>query len=237
MQKLKLSILSVPVFLCTCCVSPIIQQNQTYYIAGVSDLGNLIPSSPQPGSPAEKNDLKELHKWQNDRTKENCSRAKTEARASFFNLFGEVSPFPSPLPLPVADFFKRVKLDTDTAGSPVKMRHKRPRPFVLDPTLSPCLENISGFAYPSGHASTARVFAEILSSLVPKDRMKFMTRADDIAMNRVVAGAHYPSDIEAGKALGEAIFREMQKNSVFRAELAELQQYLSAYDPTLLDSH
>lgn len=47
-------------------------------------------------------------------------------------------------------------------------------------------------------------------------------RADLIAEDRVLAGVHHPSDIEAGKKLGDAVFKKLLSNPMSRKELDTL---------------
>jgi acid phosphatase (class A) len=86
---------------------------------------------------------------------------------------------------------------------------------------------VRGFSYPSGHAAYSRLFALILSELQPERKSEFMARADQAALNRVIGGVHYPTDIEAGKKLAEDIFADLRKNPDFRRDLEILKQYIA----------
>ena len=61
-------------------------------------------------------------------------------------------------------------------------------------------------SYPSEHAAVAAVTAMILSYAFPlEDTAAFTRRAREAAESRIVAGAAYRSDVEAGWALGTAV--------------------------------
>jgi membrane-associated phospholipid phosphatase len=57
-------------------------------------------------------------------------------------------------------------------------------------------------SFPSGHAATAAVLALGLSFLYPRGRWLFAFLAAMAMLQRVVSGAHFPSDVLAGGALG-----------------------------------
>jgi membrane-associated phospholipid phosphatase len=57
-------------------------------------------------------------------------------------------------------------------------------------------------SFPSAHAATAFAMAVVLSSLYPRGRMLFFLMAVLVMGHRLHSGAHYPSDILAGAALG-----------------------------------
>jgi undecaprenyl-diphosphatase len=57
---------------------------------------------------------------------------------------------------------------------------------------------------PSGHATTAFSVLVAFGAMFPRLRWLFWIYALVIAMSRVVVGAHYPSDVLAGAALGAA---------------------------------
>lgn len=62
-------------------------------------------------------------------------------------------------------------------------------------------------SYPSGHATLARCWAELIGHYNgdPTKKKLMIEAADDVALNREVAGLHFPSDSVAGKDLGQQI--------------------------------
>ncbi len=103
---------------------------------------------------------------------------------------------------------------------------KRPRPFLRDKAIEPCLGRIGGLAYPSGHAAISRLFALMLADLVPADKKIFFARADAVALDRVIGGVHHPADIKAGKKLAEKLYRAYKKSPVFRSDIETLRGLL-----------
>lgn len=68
--------------------------------------------------------------------------------------------------------------------------------------FSPFSGHSSFASFPSGHATTIGAFFAALAFLFPRYRFLFATCAIWLAATRVMIGAHYPSDVVAGLALG-----------------------------------
>ena len=92
--------------------------------------------------------------------------------------------------------------------SVVRVLVGRPRPPLVDPVAS-----ASGYSFPSGHAGgSAAVYGALallgLAGIAWWTRLMLVTGAAllvcAVAVSRVLLGAHYPSDVVAGVALGLA---------------------------------
>ena len=59
------------------------------------------------------------------------------------------------------------------------------------------------------------MLAIILANMVPEKRAAIFDRGWDFALNRVIGGVHYRSDIEAGRIAATLIAGEMFNDSVF----------------------
>ena len=123
-----------------------------------------FPAAPAAGSAADSADMAAVLQWQKDRTDAQCAAAKAQSDESFTAFFGNVSPFPSPLPAAAAAFFRKVADDAGSASRGIKNIYKRPRPFQAAAAVNPCLGRISGFSYPSGHALVANLERNSASS-------------------------------------------------------------------------
>jgi len=194
----------------------------TYYLTAEQQKFPGFPAPPEAGSKKDKADLAAVLLWQGRRTPADCARANAGAHAAYEEFFGDISPFPEPLPEAAAAIFRRVKTETDGAAADVKELFKRPRPFLRDAALEPCLGRVGGLAYPSGHATISRLFALMLADLVPARKKEFFARADAVSLDRVIGGAHHPSDIEAGKKLADKLYRAYKKSAAFRADMETL---------------
>ncbi|MEO1455075.1 MAG: phosphatase PAP2 family protein [Pseudomonadota bacterium] len=85
-----------------------------------------------------------------------------------------------------------------------------PRPIDLSPNVHPIIQTPDHSSFPSGHATEAFALATVLerleSSMSAKAAMTahpmLFRLAHRIAVNRTVAGVHYPIDSEAGAYMG-----------------------------------
>jgi membrane-associated phospholipid phosphatase len=106
-------------------------------------------------------------------------------------------------------YFRAVKivLATLVANTIVKQTVRRARPVLEEelPALTPVL---SGRSYPSAHSSTSFAGARALSAAgLPAAPLYAVAVA--MALSRPYLGVHYPTDILAGAALGDAVARFM----------------------------
>jgi hypothetical protein len=88
--------------------------------------------------------------------------------------------------------------------------YKRPRPSELCPALLPPIAVPGHASFPSGHSTQAHLMAlcinDIFNTLPQQNTIleETWTLADRIARNREIAGLHYASDTNAGKAIALA---------------------------------
>ena len=104
-----------------------------------------------------------------------------------------------------------IQVDAVIAVMHFKLKFSRLRPSQVDPSLSVLFPPPGHPAYPSGHATQAYASAAILTELAPNLRTKVEQIADDIAVNREIAGVHYRSDTVAGKILALQIAEDYRR--------------------------
>ena len=118
------------------------------------------------------------------------------------------------------------------AGDPVKVVYRRPRPFLSDSAIVPCIPNDerlrASFSYPSGHAALGWGWALVLAELVPSRADAIIDRGRDFTWSRVVCGVHYPSDVEAGRTVGAAAIARLHADPDFQREFAAARAELAA---------
>jgi acid phosphatase (class A) len=182
-------------------------------------VGILTPNSirkvlgdfPAAGSKEEALDYSILLKLQNTRSTEECDYAESQSKANIKTIFASNN---GPLSENEASRLQKTLFKYYAeAGVNIllaKKLYKRPRPYDANPEIKPCIELESSSAYPSGHAAIARVFAHLLSDILPARKEAFFKRANEAAMNRVIGGVHHPSDIIAGVKLGDEIYKLMK---------------------------
>lgn len=170
------------------------------------EIKKLLGDYPPLKEPSGEQDFEEVLSYQNTRTEQDCRKAAAQDVVSLENLFVKDN---GPLTLAEA---KKLKLGFALlyveAGLNIwkaKALFKRPRPYDSHAVLKPCVPKESSYSYPSGHTTLARFFARSLAEIYPDRAVQFLERADQISENRVIGGVHYPSDIAAGKVLGDEI--------------------------------
>lgn len=182
---------------------------------------------PAPESAEQQADLAGVLAWQNKRTEADCAKSARTAKEDYDAYWGGRSIFSGEVPQEFKDFFARVSADFEFALDEMKARFKRPRPFVAYPEdAMPCIKKSKSFSYPSGHSSAARVTAAVLADLAPERRAEFYAKADEIAMDRLIGGVHYPADIAAGKAFGDLFHAELLKSAAYQKDLERLRPLL-----------
>ena len=80
----------------------------------------------------------------------------------------------------------------------------RIEPFALDPFADGPwgVFYAKAMSFPSGHACLAFAAASCLAALFPRGAVAFYAVAAVVGVERVLEGAHYPSDVVAGAAFG-----------------------------------
>ena len=86
-----------------------------------------------------------------------------------------------------------------------KYQYARPRPSEADPTLETAVAVPRSPSYPSEHAAVAAAAADVLAFVFPGSADALARRAKEAGQSRVAAGVQYPSDVEAGAALGHQV--------------------------------
>ena len=184
-----------------------------YYLpAGTVDLTQLLAPPPNLDSPLERYDQKKIAEALAQRTNADMLQVATDKHRSIF-VFSSVlgKPFSAAnLPLTAA-LFRHVGADTETLVAQAKAHFARPRPPGAPQTHG---------SYPSGHAAFAACSAVLLSQMVPEKRDGLFARASIFAESRIVAGVHYPSDVEAGWISGTVIAAALMRQPRFETDFA-----------------
>lgn len=127
----------------------------------------------------------------------------------------------------LAAFIQSSTVETRPFTDRAKNGYARPRPHVDNPALVLPIAKPDSPSYPSGHATAATLHATLLAAALPEHAAAFAREAELAGLSRIYGGAHYPSDVVAGRRLGEAIAREMLKSPQTQAALAEIRAELA----------
>jgi acid phosphatase (class A) len=199
-----------------------------YLAPGKPDATSLLAPPPLPGSPEQAADLAEVQAVCHAAPSNDVAVAFSEKKFSVFNFTPAIGPFFQSNNLPkTAAFFHKVQKDAAAVTDNAKDYYKRPRPFIVDPSLaSGKLEK--SFSYPSGHSTESMVLALVLADLFPDKHDAIIAEARAIGWHRVEIARHYQTDIYAGRVLAQAIVREMKASSDFQRDFAEAKVEIAA---------
>ncbi len=198
-----------------------------YYVQPSSVLDAPFSPPPAADSEAQARDLAEILAWQNKRTAAECEHANVTSEAGYEYYLESDSPFGQPLPAEAKEFFDRVSADLAGVVSPMKDRYKRPRPYKAYPDQAqPCIKKSWGYSYPSGHSAYSRVFAEVMGDIEPARKAYYVSLADGVALDRVIGGVHFPTDIAAGKAAAVMFHEALLKSPAYQADVQKMRGLL-----------
>jgi hypothetical protein len=95
--------------------------------------------------------------------------------------------------------------DAVVAANSARYRYWRRPPYLLTRDLRPALPVTAEPSYPSEHAAVAAAAAGVLGYLFPKEARSLGAMSQEAAFSRLLAGANYRSDVQAGLMLGAAV--------------------------------
>lgn len=190
----------------------------------------LLPPPPEANSAEQKADLAEVLSVHPGAKLLDPSITNAEKHISVFTFAPVVGDFFQTNRFPKSErFFHRVLLDAVLVIDTGKDYWDRPRPYVIETNLvDGPPEKFSG-SYPSGHSTLATVFSLLLSEIFPEKAEAILAKGREIGWHRVVLGRHYPTDIYAGRVLGQRIVQEMQKDYQFRRDFKQAKNELRSW--------
>jgi acid phosphatase (class A) len=190
-----------------------------------------FPPPPAQDSPQTREELAQLLAMQQARTPADVRQAQEDRKtdvARFYVALG-LTATPAP-PLPVLRrLAENVEDDIRPYIRAAKDRFRRPRPYVAEPRLHPCIGDVrDDLSFPSGHAAWGYAMAYLLADLVPERRDALLQRARQFAGQRMVCGVHFLSDIQAGGAAAEPLMKLMRASPGFQRDAAAARSELRA---------
>lgn len=206
---------------------------EKYYlmISDVVDSRSFLPAPPDTLSAHYAYD-REQYRWgKSVRDTERGRRAVTDADLGdgwldrdFSEAFGfELTPRNAPQ---ICRLIGNMKEDAgDLATRTAKNHYMRPRPFMVfnEPSATPGDEAAlrKNGSYPSGHTSIGWATALVLAEINPARKAEIIQRGYDFGQSRVICGAHYQSDVDAGRVVGAAVVAALHADKGFKKQLAK----------------
>lgn len=127
------------------------------------------------------------------------------------------------------ELYKLVYNMEEDAGSlatyEAKEHYMRTRPFIFwnEHTATPDHEEAlaKNGSYPSGHTSIGWATALVLAEINPARATEILKRGFEFGQSRVIVGAHYQSDVDAGRIAGAGIVARLHADKGFQKQLAK----------------
>jgi hypothetical protein len=188
-------------------------------IIGTGEASIRLPDFPAQSSLRTEMELQLLRQYVLLRTPERVAQIQGEvnldgARIGPETLRGYID---NPCYQKTGQAFSQMNAEIEAVVLRLKALYNRVRPNQLDPTLTTVIDVPEHPAYPSGHSTQAYAAAFLFTVLAPERQAEFESDALRIAVNREIAGVHYPSDTAAGQLLARQIVDSLLQNQDFAA--------------------
>lgn len=218
------------------CLSSILSANaqpykvEPYFSATeMPDMLNWYPAPPKEGSEEYVRDIKKYYWGKSQRL--NPERAAIAVRDANYGLATIIREFSVPFDLQISwqntpEIFKLLRdalATTDSICKLPKSKYMRPRPFVVfnEKTLTPKDEaslRMNG-SFPSGHTILGWSAALLLSEINPEAADTLLARGIMYGESRVIVGAHWQSDIEAGFQAASVAYMKLHTSDRFLRQM------------------
>lgn len=211
----------LPVLLVTLALATVAPVRADFLGASNFDAAVLLPSPPSRESAEVRGEIEQILRLQETRTPADVAAVCADVNLTvlaFTNVLGAWFATAN-LPLTTA-LFESLARESKAVSERAKLQFARARPPQADARVQIAVAPLTDSSYPSGHAARGMLFALILADLVPDQRAALLERGREIGWERVIAGVHYPSDVAAGRVLGQAMAVQLLRDSAFQRELA-----------------
>jgi acid phosphatase (class A) len=200
-------------------ISTLYSEEKLYVVPGEMDVTMFISPPPATNSPKNRAELDEILAFQSNRTQAMVDFAVSDATISVFRFADVIGTNFTPANFPVAAyFFSNSLANAEKITSSAKKYYHRPRPYAQDTNVHPCVPKPSNESYPSGHSTAGNFFAILLADMLPEKAGEIYARGWRFAENRVIGGAHFRSDIEAGRICAALIAEKMFESAAFQRD-------------------
>ena len=194
----------------------------------------LLPPPPQEGSAEfllDKIAYWEYFKLRTDNP-ERAAQAITDADLSdigvkFADAFG-IAVTPETMPETYELIIHSLECFGSSGCNEAKKFYKRTRPFVYFGSHTLTLKDEvwlkTNYSYPSGHTANYFGIAYILADLRPERSDALLMRANEGGISRLIVGAHWASDVAAGRMVAASVYEYLKRDPDFQAQFEKARE-------------
>ena len=163
--------------------------------------------------------------------RQNKERADIAIRDAVYSLECIAQEFSEPFGLTISEedtpeiwkLLRDAKATCENMSGFPKYYYKRKRPFVRfqEPTATPEFEPElrRNFSFPSGHTILGWTSALLLTEINPERADTILARGMMYGESRVIVGAHWQSDVDAGRLAAAAVYARMHTSERFLEQM------------------
>jgi acid phosphatase (class A) len=190
------------------------------------DWKTILPTPPARGSATDLADMAAVKGYQSLAGTPRWERATRDISFDVFDIYGSLygPEFNAQHEPALRPLFSYASAQLSHASGAAKAINDRPRPFVTVPNLKLCTDSPpQDGSYPSGHAAWGWLSAQILAQLDPARADIILARGHDFGQSRIICGVHYPSDVAAGRIMGDAVLAALKKDEKFKRLMRDVE--------------
>lgn len=201
-------------------------------IEDVADSKALLGAPPVEGSAAYQYDVARYEWGKSQRSTPRGAQAVRDANlqdtvwmdAAFSEAFGyALTPENAP---EIVKLIQRMKEDAgDLCTRAAKQSYMRRRPFMVfdEPTSTPRDEEHlrKNGSYPSGHTAIGWATALVLAEINPDRQTEILQRGLEFGESRVIVGAHFQSDVDAGRTVAAGLVARLHADDGFAKQMTK----------------
>ncbi len=208
-----------------------LSQGHRNYVIGylkptdLPDSQALLTAPPAPGSAAFTADE---DTYRSTRRLRNTPRWMLATADANLNFPAAAETFSCALDMPISEqatphlnmLMRRLRADASRANDKAKNYYKRTRPYRAygDESCTPRVK-LRDDSYPSTHSSIGWAWALVLAEIAPDRATAILQRGVAFGQSRVICGAHWASDVEAGRLVGASVVSRLHADPVFLSQL------------------
>ena len=169
--------------------------------------------------------------WGKEIRQKDKARTEIAIRDAVYSLECIMQEFGEPLGLQMSEeetpeiykLLRDAKATCENMSGFPKYFYKRKRPFVRfqEPTATPEFEPElrRNFSFPSGHTILGWMSALLLTEINPERADTILARGMMYGERRVIVGAHWQSDVDAGRLAAAAVYARMHTSERFLEQM------------------